>query len=181
MQMATFANGCFWCTEAIFRRLKGVTQVVSGFTGGFTENPSYYDVVSGLTGHAESIQFMFDPSVISYETLVTIFFHLHDPTILNRQGYDVGTEYRSAIFYHSLEQKQQAEDIKRKLDQSHVFPAHIVTEITQAGPFYPAEKNMQEFYEKNSYVPYCQIIIDPKVQKLLQEFRTEVKDEYQKY
>lgn len=178
LQTATFANGCFWCTEAIFKRLKGVMSVMSGFSGGKKENPDYYDVVSGITGHAESIQVMFDPHIISYETLVTIFFATHDPTTLNQQGYDRGTQYRSVIFYHTDEQKKIAEKIKKDLDDSGKYKNPLVTEIIPFTAFFPADAHHQNFYDRNRDVPYCQIIIDPKVKKLLKEFGNDVKEEY---
>lgn len=178
LQTATFANGCFWCTEAIFKRLKGVVSVMSGFTGGDKENPDYYEVVSGTTGHAEAIQVMFDPHSMPYETLVYVFFATHDPTSLNKQEYDEGTQYRSAIFYHTNEQKEIAEKVKNELDKSGKYTSPIVTEITPFTAFYPADKHHQDFYDKNRGVAYCQIIIDPKIQKLLKEFGKDVKDEY---
>ena len=171
-ELATLAGGCFWCTEAIFRRLKGVEQVIPGYTGGTTENPTYEDVCSGKTGHAEAIEITFDPGVISYAKLLEIFFHLHDPTTLNRQGNDVGTQYRSAIFYHDEIQKTVADKLKQDR-------AGAVTEITPYKKFYPAEESHREYYEKNSYQPYCQVIIDPKLTKLLEEYRQDMKKEYQ--
>ena len=180
-EIATLAGGCFWCTEAIFRRLKGVTAVLPGYTGGTKENPSYEQVSSGKTGHAEAVQIEFDPTIISYETLLTIFFHLHDPTTLNSQGADRGTQYRSAVFFHTEEQKKVAHALINKLDLSGTFKTPIVTEVTQVTTFYPAENYHKEYYEKNGYQGYCQIIIDPKVQKLLKEFRNEVKEEYQRW
>lgn len=171
METATLAGGCFWCTEAIFQRLKGVTSVISGYTGGTIPNPTSEQVHSGKTGHAESIQLTFDPDSIAYETLLTIFFHLHDPTTLNTQGYDQGTEYRSAIFYHTEKQKQIAEKVKNELEQSGSIKGNIVTEIVPATEFYKANESHQNFYNKNSYQPYCQYIIDPKIQKLLAEYK----------
>jgi len=178
LQTATFAGGCFWCTEAIFKRLKGVMSVMAGFSGGSVENPDYYDVVNGGTGHAESIQIMFDPHIIPYEKLVEVFFATHNPTTVNQQMYDMGEEYRSAIFYHNDEQKQTAEKIKKDLDKSGKFKNPIVTEIVEFKAFYPADKHHQDFYDRNRAVPYCQIIIDPKVQKLLKEFGNDIKEEY---
>jgi peptide-methionine (S)-S-oxide reductase len=180
-ELATLAGGCFWCTEAIFTRLTGVISVTPGYTGGTKENPSYDDVCTGKTGHAEAIQISFDPSIISYETLLTIFWHLHDPTTPNQQGADHGTQYRSAIFYHTDKQKQIAENLMMNFEQSHTFKAPIVTEITPAGPFFSAEQYHQRYYERNGNQGYCQVVIDPKVQKLLKEFRKEVKQEYQKW
>lgn len=178
MEQATFANGCFWCTEAVFKRLKGVAGVVSGYTGGDTENPSYDEVSSGKTGHAEAIQVTFDPDVIPYEKLVEVFFATHDPTTLNRQGADIGTQYRSAIFYHSPEQQQTAEKIKESLKKSDKYKDPIVTEIVPNTKLYEAENYHQEYYEKNRSYPYCTIVIDPKIRKLLEEYRKDVKDEY---
>ncbi len=169
METATFAGGCFWCTEAIFARLKGVISVMPGYTGGSKEHPAYEEVSTGKTGHAEAIQITFDPEIISYEKLLEIFFHLHDPTQLNRQGNDVGKQYRSAIFYHNEKQKKAAEEAKTKIP-------HAVTEIVPFTNFYKAEDYHQHYYEKNSYAPYCQVVIDPKIQKLFKEFKKEVKE-----
>lgn len=167
--MATLAGGCFWCTEAVFKRIKGVASVTSGYSGGSKPDPTYEEVFSGNSGHAEAIQIIFDSSVITYETLLEIFFHLHDPVNLNRQGNDVGTQYRSAIFYHSEEQKKTAFAAKEKLENDGTYKS-IVTEIVPYTIFYPAEIYHQNFYEKNSYQPYCQYIIDPKIQKLIKDF-----------
>jgi peptide-methionine (S)-S-oxide reductase len=178
METATVAGGCFWCTEAIFRRLKGVQRVASGYTGGTVENPTYEQVCSGTTGHAEAIAITFDPSIISYKTLLEIFFHLHDPTTKNRQGNDVGTQYRSSIFYHNASQEKEAHEVKEQLEKEKAFTSPIVTEIVPASTFYSAEAYHQEYFEKNSYQGYCQYVIDPKVQKLLAEYRAHVKTEY---
>ncbi len=161
MEHATLAGGCFWCTEAIFKRLKGVNTVVSGYSGGTILNPTYEQVCTGTTGHAEAVSITFDPTVISYDTLLDVFFALHDPTTLNQQGADVGTQYRSAVFYHSDEQKQIAE---KKLQPG------FVTEIVPYKNFYPAEESHQDYYSKNSYAPYCQVVIDPKINKLLEDY-----------
>lgn len=177
-ELATFAGGCFWCTEAVFQRVKGVISVSPGYSGGWKENPSWSEVCTGTTGHAESIQITFDPKVISYETLVEIFFKLHDPTSLNQQGADVGIEYRSAIFYHDQSQKKTAEQIKDKLEQSGTYLNKIVTEITPFTTFYQAEEYFRNYYEKNSYQPYCQIVIDPKIQKLYKNFSQSLKEEF---
>lgn len=174
---ATIAGGCFWCTEAIFKRLKGVESVTPGYTGGHTENPTYEEVCSGKTGHAEAIEIEFDPNVISYEKLLDVFWRLHDPTTLNKQGPDIGTEYRSAIFYHSERQKRIAKESKRKVEESRMYKDRIVTEIVPFSKFYKAEGYNQDFYAKNSSSPYCQIVIDPKIQKLYKEFKEEVKTE----
>lgn len=177
LEMATLAGGCFWCTEAIFKRLKGVTSVVPGYSGGKTENPSYEEVCSGTTGHAEAIQIKFDPSIISYEKILEIFW-LHDPTTPNQQGADVGPQYRSAIFYQSVKQKQIAEELKNLLDKSKVFNKPIITEITPFTNFYKAENYHLNYYERNKSSPYCQIVIDPKIKKLMQNYKEEVKDKY---
>jgi len=178
MEKATFAGGCFWCTEAVFRRLKGVSSVVPGYTGGTKENPTYQEVCTGTTGHAEAVEIAFDPSVIAYKTLLEIFFHLHDPTSRNQQGNDVGPQYRSAVFTHSEEQRDTVKALISKLDSTRAFSRPIVTEVTPVGPFYPAEEHHKEYYEKNSYQPYCQYVIDPKISKLLSEYGSNVKDEY---
>lgn len=179
-EFATFAGGCFWCTESIFLRLKGVIDVVSGYTGGTIPYPTYEQVGRGDTGHAESIQITFDPGVISYETLVEVFFKLHDPTTLNRQGADSGSEYRSAIFYHSEEQKQMAYTVRDKIAEEGIYADPIITEIVPATQFYEAEDYHQDFYENNKGSMYCSIVIDPKIQKLFKEFGDKVKDEYLK-
>jgi peptide-methionine (S)-S-oxide reductase len=177
---ATLASGCFWCTEAIFDRLKGVTSVVSGYAASQVENPSYEAVCSGRTGAAEAVQITYDPSVISYEKLLEIFWHVHDPTTLNRQGNDIGTQYRSAIFYHNEEQHRIALASKEALEKSGAYKKPIVTEITPFTNFYPAEDYHTEYYDRNRYQPYCMFVIDPKVQKLLKEYRSEVKEERMK-
>ena len=174
---ATLAGGCFWCTEAIFTRLKGVTSVVSGYAASRVEKPSYEEVCSGKTGAAEAIQITYDPSVISFDTLLEIFWHLHDPTTLNRQGNDIGTQYRSAIFYHNDEQKQIALVSKETIEKAGAYKKPVVTEITPFTNFYPAEDNHKEYYDRNRSQPYCMYVIDPKVQKLLKEYKNELKDE----
>lgn len=179
MQKATLAGGCFWCTEAIFRRLKGVSEVTPGYAGGKTPNPTYEQVCEGHTGHAEAIQIAFDPAVLPYETLLEIFFHLHDPTTMNRQGNDVGTQYRSVIFFHDEDQKKKAERVIADLEAAKTFRAPIVTQIAPFTQFYEAEDYHKAYFEKNSYKPYCQYVIDPKVQKLLSECREKVKPEFQ--
>jgi peptide-methionine (S)-S-oxide reductase len=178
LETATFANGCFWCTEAIFKRVNGVISVMSGYTGGNTENPTYYEVASKTTGHAESLQLQYDPKIISYETLLDIFWATHDPTSLNQQGYDVGTEYRSAIFYHNDKQKEIAEESKKTLDESGKYDKPIVTEIAPFTKFYKAEEENQNFYESGGRPDYCRVIIDPKIKKLLANFKDDVKEEY---
>ena len=166
MQTATLAGGCFWCVEAVFELVNGVTSVISGYTGGNIENPTYQEVCSGTTGHAESIQIKFDSRIIDYPTILEIFFAYHDPTTLNRQGPDIGTHYRSAIFYHTLQQKEIAEIVIKGLGDEEVFQNPIVTEVSEASVFYEAEDYHQSFYKRNGYEPYCQILITPKVAKL---------------
>lgn len=176
METATLAGGCFWCTEAIFRMLKGVESVESGYSGGTIKNPTYEQVCSGTTGHAEAIQIKFDPKVIPYTKLLEIFFHLHDPTTLNRQGNDVGTQYRSAIFYHDEQQNRMAEEVRGTIEKESVYHSPIVTELTLFTNFYRAEEDHQKFYENNPDYGYCKVIIDPKIKKLLREFKDEVKE-----
>ncbi len=178
LQTATFANGCFWCTEAIFKRIKGVESVMSGYSGGTIENPTYEQVSSESTGHAESVQITFDPKIISYETIVDVFFATHDPTTLNRQGNDVGTQYRSAIFYHNEEQKKLAEKAIEKLEKSGKYHDPIVTKIEKFTKFYPAEEYHKEYYDSHRSAPYCMVIIDPKIRKLMENFKENVKEEY---
>mgnify|MGYP002398540403 FL=1 len=173
---ATFANGCFWCTEAIFEELKGVISATSGYTGGQTENPTYKEVCTGETGHAECLQIVYDPSVISFDELLEVFWETHDPTTLNRQGADVGTQYRSGIFYHNQEQKEKAEKYKAELDKSGAFPRPIVTEITAFSKFYPAEDYHQQYFEKNeNNNPYCRVVIRPKLDKFRKVFKDKLK------
>ena len=178
IETATLANGCFWCTEAIFKRLKGVESVMSGYTGGRKENPTYEEVSSETTGHAESLQVTFDPAIISYDTILDVFWATHDPTTLNRQGNDVGSQYRSAIFYHNDEQKKIAEASKERHDKSGEFDDPIVTKIEPLTKFYPAEDYHKNYYDSHRGAPYCMVIIDPKVRKLLEKFSKEVKEEY---
>ncbi len=174
-ETATLAGGCFWCTEATFQRLKGVQAVISGYAASKVENPSYEQVCSGRTGAAEAIQITFDPSIISYETLLDIFWHMHDPTTLNRQGNDVGTQYRSAIFYHNDKQKRIALASKEALEKSGTYKNPVVTEIVPFTNFYPAEDYHKDYYNRNRSQPYCMLVIEPKVRKLLKEYGTEVK------
>src|ERR1044071_3688387 len=175
-ETATFANGCFWCTEAIFQDLDGVISVTSGYTGGHVENPTYKQVCSGQTGHAECLQIVYDPSKISFDELLEVFWKTHDPTTLNRQGGDVGTQYRSAIFYHNDEQKQKAEKYKAELDKSGAFDNPIVTEIVPYTKFYKAENYHQEYYELNKDSnPYCTIVIQPKLEKFEKVFKNKLK------
>lgn len=168
------AGGCFWCTEAIFKRLKGVESVTSGYSGGNVENPTYDQVCSGTTGHAEAIQIKFDPKIIPFEKLLEVFFKLHDPTTLNQQGNDVGTQYRSAIFYHNGKQMESAEKIKHQMQK--VYSDKIITEIAPFSNFYKAEGYHQNYFESNKNTPYCQVIIDPKIQKLYVDFGKITKD-----
>lgn len=175
LSTATFGNGCFWCTEAVFQRVEGVHSVVSGYTGGLIKNPAYREVCAGRTGHAEALEIKFDPAVVSYEELLEIFWKTHDPTTLNRQGNDVGTQYRSAIFYHDQTQKELAEHYKTKLDAAGIFASPIVTEITEASVFYPAEEDHQNFYNAHPEQGYCRIIIQPKIDKLNAIFADKVK------
>jgi|SRR5579884_1595752 len=165
-ELATLAGGCFWCLDAVFRQLNGVERVVSGYTGGPYPNPTYRDVCSGMTGHAEAVQITFDPSVISYRDLLGVFFTTHDPTTLNRQGADVGTQYRSAIFYHTAEQQQAAEQVIDELNRNKVWDDPIVTEVKPIGQFFPAETYHQDYYAANADQPYCQIVVAPKVAKV---------------
>ncbi len=175
-QIATFAGGCFWCMEAVFQRLKGVAKVVSGYTGGTKENPTYEEVSAGTSGHAEAVQIIFDPKVVSYEQLLQVFWHLHDPTTLNQQGNDMGTQYRSVIFYHDPLQKKTAEASMNKAESSKMYPGKFVTEIKPFTKFYKAENYHQDYFNKNSYQPYCQYVIDPKITKLYKEFKELTKD-----
>lgn len=173
---ATFANGCFWCTEAVFEELDGVISAVSGYTGGTSENPDYKEVSSGTTGHAECLQIVYDPAKISFDELLEVFWQTHDPTTLNRQGADVGTQYRSGIFYHNSEQKEKAEKYKAELDKSGAFDKPIVTEITPFNVFYPAEDYHQQYYELNGNSnPYCRIVIQPKLEKFRKVFKDKLK------
>jgi peptide-methionine (S)-S-oxide reductase len=180
MEIATIGGGCFWCTEAIFRRLKGVEEVTSGYAGGVRQDPSYEQVTTGVTGHAESVQVEFDPSIISYAKLLEIFFNLHDPTTLNRQGADEGSQYRSVIFYHSEAQREVAEKVRDEIADSGLYHDPIITEIVPFEAFYMAEEYHQNFYETNENQGYCSYVITPKIHKLLKEYSKEVKEEYKK-
>ena len=172
---ATFGTGCFWCTEAIFQQLEGVEKVTSGYGGGHVANPSYKEVCTGTTGHAECIQVVYDPKKITYDELLEVFWQTHDPTTLNRQGNDVGTQYRSVIFYHNNEQKEKAEKYKAELDKSGAFNNPIVTEVTAFTNFYPAENYHQDYYEQNGDQPYCSLVIRPKVEKFQKVFKSKLK------
>ena len=178
METATFAGGCFWCTEAIFKRLKGVKSVLPGYTGGKIVNPTYEEVCTGNTGHVEGIQIEFDPNIISFKKLLEVFFYTHDPTTLNRQGNDIGTQYRSAIFYHSGEQMKIAEDLQRELEKDKIFHEPILTTIERFNKFYFAEDYHKNYYDKNKEAPYCDITITPKINKLIDKFNKEVKEEF---
>ncbi len=169
-ETATLAGGCFWCLEAVFVQLRGVRSVVSGYTGGELARPSYEEVCTGSTGHAEAVQIDFDPDRISYRELLDVFFGIHDPTTPNRQGNDIGTQYRSAIFYHSDDQKAAASEVIAKLDASKLWGAPIVTEVRSASAFYPAEDYHQEYYEHNPRQPYCAAVIEPKLKKFREHF-----------
>jgi len=169
-QKATFGAGCFWCVEAVFQDLKGVSNVISGYAGGHVENPDYENVCNGTTGHAEVAQLTFDPKIITYQQLLDVFWHVHDPTTLNRQGADVGTQYRSVIFYHDEAQRQLAETSKQATDASDLWKNPIMTEISPLIKFYPAEGYHQNYYKNNAGQGYCSMVIAPKVQKLYREF-----------
>jgi peptide-methionine (S)-S-oxide reductase len=174
-EVATLAGGCFWCLEAVYDQLKGVLDVVSGYSGGHVINPSYKAVCTGETGHAEVVQVTFDPSVISYRELLEVFFTIHDPTTLNRQGADVGTQYRSAIFYHNPEQKATAEGVIKEMQSKQIWEKPIVTEITPFSIFYPAEEYHQEYFQRNPYAGYCSIVIAPKVAKFRKMYLDKLK------
>lgn len=175
LETATLANGCFWCTEAVFQRFQGVEDVVSGFTGGQIKNPPYREVVTGRTGHAEALQIHFNPEIITFKELLYVFFSTHDPTTLNRQGADVGTQYRSAIFYHSEKQEQIAKEVIDELNAKDLFDSGIVTEVTEASEFYNAEKEHQDFYNNNPEYGYCKFVIDPKIKKIQKYFSDKLK------
>ncbi|RMB59541.1 peptide-methionine (S)-S-oxide reductase [Dokdonia sinensis] len=175
LEKVVFAAGCFWCTEAVFQRVAGVISANSGYTGGTIKNPAYREICTGRTGHAEGILVTYDPSIISFKMLLEIFFATHDPTTLNRQGNDKGTQYRSGIFYTTEQQKQESQLLIAQLDKAAVFENDIVTEVTELGPFYYADEDHQDYYNSHRSQPYCQIIIDPKVQKLKQFFKDQLK------
>ncbi|MFN0199201.1 MAG: peptide-methionine (S)-S-oxide reductase MsrA [Planctomycetaceae bacterium] len=173
--LATFGSGCFWCTEAVFKELNGVEKVVSGYTGGTVLNPTYKQVCTGLTGHAEVIQVTYDPSKVTYEELLEVFWKTHDPTTLNRQGNDAGTQYRSAIFTHDDKQRELAEKYMKELDKSAIFDDPIVTQIEPIGEFYPAEDYHQDYFALNPDQPYCMYVTAPKVEKFRKVFRDKLK------
>ncbi len=174
LETATLAGGCFWCLEAAYETVRGIVDVVPGYTGGHVTNPTYQQVCTGTTGHAEAVQIRFDPAVVSYRDLLEIFFAIHDPTTPNRQGADIGPQYRSAIFYHSPAQRAEAEQLIRELEQARVFAAPIVTELVPATVFYPAEAYHRHYYRRHPEQPYCQVVIAPKLAKLRQRFADRV-------
>ncbi|RME84195.1 MAG: peptide-methionine (S)-S-oxide reductase [Caldilineae bacterium] len=169
-ETATLAGGCFWCLEAVYQQVRGVDRVVPGYCGGRVPNPTYKEVCSGRTGHAEAVQITFDPEIVSFRDLLSIFFAIHDPTTLNRQGADVGTQYRSAIFYHDEEQRRAAEAMIAELEARQIWPQPIVTEVTRAGAFYPAEDYHRDYFRRNPYQGYCRVVIAPKLAKFRQSF-----------
>lgn len=175
LEVATLGGGCFWCTEAVFDELRGVADVVSGYAGGDVEEPTYEQVCTGRTGHAEVVQVSFDPSEITYREVLEIFFSVHDPTTLNRQGADVGTQYRSVVFHHTPEQKRIAEEVVRDLDAQGIWDDPIVTEVAPLDRFYPAEPYHQEYFRRNPEQGYCQFVVAPKVAKFRQKFRDRMK------
>jgi peptide-methionine (S)-S-oxide reductase len=170
LQTATLAGGCFWCLEAVYDEIKGVHSVESGYAGGHMDNPTYREVCNGDTGHAEVVQVHFDPNVVSYRDLLNVFFAIHDPTTLNRQGADVGTQYRSAIFYHDDEQKKIAEALIKDLNAQQIWDRPIVTQVEKLDKFYMAEDYHQEYYARNQYQPYCMAVVAPKVSKFRKHF-----------
>ena len=174
-ETATLAGGCFWCLEAVYDELRGVENVESGYAGGQRSNPTYHEVCSGTTGHAEVVQITFDPRVVSFRDLLQVFFTIHDPTTLNRQGADVGTQYRSAIFYHTPEQKEIAERAIAEITAARVWDKPIVTEITRLSEFYPAEEYHSDYYQRNPAQPYCQVVIEPKVAKFRKAYLDKLK------
>jgi len=176
-QVATLAGGCFWCLEAVYDEVKGVKSVESGYAGGHVENPSYKQVCTGMTGHAEVVQITFDDEVVSYRDLLNVFFGIHDPTTLNRQGADVGTQYRSAIFYHDEEQKRIAEEVIKDLEEQKIFDRPIVTTLEKMDKFYVAEDYHQEYFANNPYQPYCMAVVAPKVNKFRKHYLDMLKKE----
>lgn len=176
LEQATLAGGCFWCLEAVYQDLRGVEKVVSGYAGGHVPNPGYRQVCSGETGHAEVVQLSYDPEVISYDDLLYVFWRVHDPTTLNRQGNDVGTQYRSAIFYHDEEQKRRAERSLAETEASGLWPGKFVTTLEPLGTFYPAEAYHQNYFRLNPNQPYCTFVVDPKVRKFRKEFKDKLKE-----
>lgn len=177
-QLATLGGGCFWCIEAVFERVRGVEKVVSGYSGGKRENPTYEQVTTGATGHAEVVQVHFDPGILSYRQILEIFFAMHDPTTLDRQGADVGTQYRSVVFYHDDSQKETAEALLAEFERDAVFPDPVVTELSPLSVFYEAEKYHQDYYDNNPGQGYCRVVIAPKVNKLRAKYAELLKDEH---
>ncbi|NAS30493.1 peptide-methionine (S)-S-oxide reductase MsrA [Flavobacteriaceae bacterium R38] len=175
IEIATFAGGCFWCTEAVFKKIDGVSEVMSGYTGGTIKNPAYREVCTGRTGHAEAVQISYNPSVVTFEELLEVFFVTHDPTTLNRQGNDRGTQYRSAVFYSDESQKQKTENFIKLLEDNKVFKDEIVTEIAPLTVFYNAEEDHHDYYNNNKEQPYCQVIISPKIKKLEKYYQHKLK------
>ncbi|MCZ4242478.1 peptide-methionine (S)-S-oxide reductase MsrA [Pedobacter punctiformis] len=178
MQTATFGGGCFWCTEAVFQTLNGVNQVTSGYMGGELKHPTYMEICNGDTGHAEVIQIQFDETIISFQELLLIFFKTHNPTTLNKQGNDIGTQYRSVIFYDNPEQKKQAEEMIDELTRQLVFDQPIITEITPVSEFYEAEDYHQNYFSENQSKPYCAFVIQPKLNKFTADFKEKIKPEF---
>lgn len=175
LETTTLAGGCFWCLEAVFRQLRGVEKVVSGFIAGHTLNPTYKQVCNGDTGHAEAVQITFDPAQITFEELLAVFFSSHNPTTLNRQGNDIGTQYRSGVFYHSSEQQAAAQAMVEELNAAHVWPQPVVTEITPASVFYAAEDYHQDYFANNAHQPYCQVVVAGKVKHVREAFPEKLK------
>jgi peptide-methionine (S)-S-oxide reductase len=175
VEIATLGGGCFWCLEAVFEQLQGVDKVESGYSGGSVPNPTYQQVSTGMTGYAEVVQLTFDPQVITFKEILEVFFTIHDPTTLNRQGADVGPQYRSAIFHHSEEQRAVAEQVIQEIEAAHIWDAPIVTEVTPFASFYQAEDYHQEYYRRNSNQPYCRVVIAPKVAKFRQRYVDKLK------
>jgi peptide-methionine (S)-S-oxide reductase len=175
-EVATLAGGCFWCLEAVFENVRGVDSVVSGYAGGTVAEPTYQQVCSGTTGHAEVVQVTFDPHLTSYRDILEIYFAIHDPTTLNRQGHDVGAQYRSAVFYHSPDQQKMAQDLIAELNAAHIWDRPIVTEVTLLQTFYPAEGYHQGYFRRNPNQGYCQMVVSPKVAKFRQKFRDKLKE-----
>lgn len=176
--MATLAGGCFWCLEAVYEQLRGVEKVESGYAGGHVPDPTYRQVTTGKTGHAEVVQLTYDPAIVSFRELLEVFFTIHDPTTLNRQGADVGTQYRSAIFYHDEDQKQVAEEVIREMEAATIWDDPIVTEVSPLDAFHKAEDYHQEYYRNNTYQPYCQVVIAPKVSKFRQKYLANLKPSF---
>ena len=175
-EVATLAGGCFWCLEAVYDQMKGVRSVESGYTGGHAERPTYETVCSGRTGHAEAIRISFDPDVVNYKEILEVFFVIHDPTTLNRQGHDVGTQYRSAIYYHTPEQKRIAEEVMASMTRDHVYPNPIVTELFPAPTWHEAESYHQEYFARNPFQGYCTAVVGPKVAKFRKLFTSKLKN-----